>query len=367
MVLFLLENTLGAWWAGKKLAENPDLARDAAGEDELRPPEPARLRLDLSPLRSRREWALARRRRHLRLAEDGAGDHSARSLHGLGPFPCLRSRDPGSAAPRRGGARRRSSQPSWPFLPTTCTASRLPSLHSDRCIRTGACRLERIGGVRHLPPLHLACSGLAIGMGKPEFVRLAERIAETEGFAGGRADILGRERNPIEEAALARRRGGLERLYDLFAQAPVLGSLIDPRRALGDFGSLFAEGFDELSSVLSKVLAEDGDYTIREAAVTAQGLAMAAELLGRRFTLVATNVPYLGSPKQSDSLREFCQQSYPDSSIDLSRKFVERLILCIENGGAGVFVTPQSLLSLKSYSDFRKFLLKILASRVWFG
>ncbi len=36
MVLFLLENTLGAWWAGKKLAENPDLARNAIDEDALR-------------------------------------------------------------------------------------------------------------------------------------------------------------------------------------------------------------------------------------------------------------------------------------------------------------------------------------------
>ena len=36
MVRFLLHNTLGAWWAGKRLAADPALARTAANENELR-------------------------------------------------------------------------------------------------------------------------------------------------------------------------------------------------------------------------------------------------------------------------------------------------------------------------------------------
>ena len=36
MVLFLLHNTLGAWWAGKVLAESPELATTAKTEDDLR-------------------------------------------------------------------------------------------------------------------------------------------------------------------------------------------------------------------------------------------------------------------------------------------------------------------------------------------
>ena len=36
MVEFLLHNTIGAWWAGKKLLENPDWADQAQNEDELR-------------------------------------------------------------------------------------------------------------------------------------------------------------------------------------------------------------------------------------------------------------------------------------------------------------------------------------------
>src|SRR3972149_9686593 len=36
MVLFLLDNTLGAWWAGKVLAANPELAISVKTEEELR-------------------------------------------------------------------------------------------------------------------------------------------------------------------------------------------------------------------------------------------------------------------------------------------------------------------------------------------
>ena len=36
MVLFLLHNTLGAWWAGRVLATHPGVAKTAASEDELR-------------------------------------------------------------------------------------------------------------------------------------------------------------------------------------------------------------------------------------------------------------------------------------------------------------------------------------------
>ena len=36
MVLFLLHNTLGAWWAGKVLAASPELAHMATSEAELR-------------------------------------------------------------------------------------------------------------------------------------------------------------------------------------------------------------------------------------------------------------------------------------------------------------------------------------------
>ena len=94
------------------------------------------------------------------------------------------------------------------------------------------------------------------------------------------------------------RQDGLKRLYDLFAKAPWLGSLIDPRRSGGD---VFAAGFSDIEPFLAPILAANGGGDeIAEMAVAAQGMSKAAELLRRQFDLVATNVPYLGRGKQDE-------------------------------------------------------------------
>ena len=58
MVLFLLHNTIGAWRAGRILADRPDVARNAADEEELRGlvrlDDGGRLRLHPPALRARR-------------------------------------------------------------------------------------------------------------------------------------------------------------------------------------------------------------------------------------------------------------------------------------------------------------------------
>ena len=65
-----------------------------------------------------------------------------------------------------------------------------------------------------------------------------------------------------------------------------------------------AAGFAELEPLLSQALADErADKETHELAVTAQGIAKAAEILASQFTLVATNVPYLGRGKQDEVLK----------------------------------------------------------------
>ena len=75
-------------------------------------------------------------------------------------------------------------------------------------------RWPEAGGYRRLPELNLACSGLAPNATKEEWSALPEQA-------------------PADDTRLsAQLRGTMDTLYDLFRQAPILGSLIDPR-ALG--------------------------------------------------------------------------------------------------------------------------------------
>ncbi|MBN9022706.1 MAG: SAM-dependent methyltransferase, partial [Rhizobiales bacterium] len=280
MVLFLLENTLGAWWAGKVLAANSVLAENAESEDELREKTSVPgyhwtyLRFVREPKLGETQetatgsWrpAAGRFENWPKLAKDitvldpcmGSGHFLVFALPILSAF---------RRAEEEGLDERAAVK--------AVLAENLYGLEIDpRCTQIAAFSLglaawKRLGGPELLPQLNLACSGLAIGLGKAEFLKLAERIADAEGWTG-KTDLLGTDRTPLGERAAARLRGGLARLYELFEMAPHLGSLIDPRRVVvGDFGNVFEEGFDGLERVLDKVLRDPSvNYETRETAVT---------------------------------------------------------------------------------------------------
>src|SRR5262249_11574951 len=83
-------------------------------------------------------------------------------------------------------------------------------------------------GYRPLPPPNIACSGQGVTGKKNEWLTLAGDDT--------------------------RLRDGMEKLYDLFKQAPDLGSLIDPKREAGD---MFVAGFSELRVLIEKALAQE--------------------------------------------------------------------------------------------------------------
>ena len=118
----------------------------------------------------------------------------------------------------------------------------------------------------------------------------------------------------------------MERLYDLFRSAPDLGSLINPHTVTED---LFALGFDALKGTVERALKkiEARDDPDRAAlGVAAQGIALAASLMSREFTLVATNVPYLTRAKQGPELLKYVGEVHPAAKADLSTAFVERCL-----------------------------------------
>jgi hypothetical protein len=126
---------------------------------------------------------------------------------------------------------------------------------------------------------------------------------------------------------------------------------------------LLVAAFHELQPLLEKALAQETrDDTVHEMAVTARGLAKAAEILAGQFTLVATNVPYLGAKKQDDVLKDYCERTHPDSASDLATCFVERCLDFCHRGGSTGVVTPQNWLFLKKDEALRR---KLLSADTW--
>lgn len=187
--------------------------------------------------------------------------------------------------------------------------------------------------------LHLACCGLQLQGTETEWQAIAQRTARTA--------------DPKLEQQVS---FGMRVLHRQFSQAPILGSLLDPKTAEG---AGFSFEWEDLLPALQQALAGEnsGDPEAHELAVQVQGLAKAAEMLAGRYTFVVTNVPYLARGKQDEVLKEHCGSAYPDSKSDLATCFVERCLAFCRTGGSTALVTPQNWLFLSSYKHLRQRLL----------
>lgn len=359
MVLFLLHNTLGAWWAAKVLGTNPVLASSAPNEAALR----------TACKVGDTEWTYLR---FVRDKADGGAEGPWRPAAGTFEGwpkvakgitvldPCMGS---GHfvvfALPILVALRMAEDGLSQTAAVDAVLRDNLFGLEIDpRCTQIAAFNLAfaawRRVGHRPLPRLNLACSGLAIGVTKAEWLRLGEK-AVTAADPAAKRDLLGVEQNLLTAGLEERVKNGLEALYDLFAKAPWLGSLIDPRHVGAD---IFREGFDKLEPLLSSILAVADTDEAREMAAAAQGMAKAAELLARQFTLVTTNVPFLGRGRQDETLQAHLSRFFDDAKSDLACAMLRRLIAFTAEAASIALVTPQSWLFLKTYTSLRDRILR---------
>jgi len=316
MVRFLLENSLGAWWAARHPA---------------------------SPLV--KEWA------YLRFRDDGApaaGDFPGwpgRAAQITVMDPCcgsghflvaafemlrrMRMEEEGLGAAAAADAVLREN---------------LFGLELDpRCTQIAAFALAlaawKAEGYRPLPLPNVACSGLPVTGQLGDWTKLANG-----------------------DAAL---QSALERLHRLFGDAPDLGSLINPTDVpLRD--RMFTADYAQVEPLLAQALARERVRNDPVAAVfgaAAEGVLRAARLLAGKYTLVTTNVPYLMHGKQTDVLKDFCTQHHPLAKPDLATCFIERCLVSCKTGGSIALVTPQNWLFQVTYQKLREHLLKTQAWR----
>jgi hypothetical protein len=332
MVHFLLDNSLGAWWAARRLSEE-DL-KNAQSEEELR----QKASLSGMPLDYLRfvkcedgrwypaagifkDWP-----DHLR--ELKALDPCGGSGHFLVAFLLM-------FVPMRMKLEGLSARDAVDAV----LKENLHGLEIDqRCIELAAFalafaawRYPGAGGYRQLPELNLACSGLSIGAKKEEWLKLAGEDANLQ--------IV------------------LEDLFDQFEKAPVLGSLINPRTGLSG-GNLLGLKWKDIAPLLNMALSRDQDDEKKEMGVAAQGIAKAAQMMAMKYHLVLTNVPYLARGKQSDELKVFSEKQYFAAKNDLATVFLDRCLEFCTEGGTANIVIPQNWLFLTSYRKFRERLLK---------
>jgi hypothetical protein len=178
---------------------------------------------------------------------------------------------------------------------------------------------------------------------------------------------------PDDAANAAYLRQELRLLHASFAQAPLLGSLLDPARSLKN--DLATSSFDMLYDLLGQALAIERPTTLWgdaselqddswDLALNAKGLLDAARTLDSRFHFVVTNPPYLVRGKQTTALSDYVASHYPEGDADIATAFILRFDELLVDGGMHGSVTPLNWFYLKSYAGLRNGLLSSSAIRL---
>ena len=170
-----------------------------------------------------------------------------------------------------------------------------------RCVQIAAFAVAltawRIGGWQALPLPRIAWVGAPPPLPKREFVALADG-------------------DPELEYALAA-------FHDLFERAPLLGSLLEPSGSDLFEAAKMRETQRLLIDLLSKTRRAEPE--IVEGAISARGMSDAASVLYSKFTLIATNPPYLGQGEFSRDLYLYISNRFKKGKSDISTAFIERM------------------------------------------
>jgi hypothetical protein len=313
MVRFLLENSLGAWWAGRH-PESPlckeweylrfrDDATPAAGTFDGWPATAAEVTI-MDPCCGSGHFlvAAADMLRKMRMEEDGLTKADA-------SWAVLRDNLFGLE------------------LDPRCTQIAVFALAFDAWKH--GLKPSGAGGAPTLP--NVACSGLSVGGQLSDWTKLA----------GDDTNL----------------QLTLERLYELFKDAPDLGSLVNPND-LPMADRMFLRSYADVADLVAGALAKGPpDPGAAVFGLSIEGVAGAVGLLSRQYTLVATNPPYLSRSKQAERLRLFADTAHPDGKGDLATMFIERCRRFAAENGSYAMVTPQNWLFLSSSKQLRRTLL----------
>lgn len=205
----------------------------------------------------------------------------------------------------------------------------------DRCVQIAAFNValaawRLAGGPVTLPVPHIAWVGAPPPLPKSEFVALANGDAELQ--------------------------LGLAALHDLFRQAPLLGSLIEFTGADLVDPTRIAQIEQSIAALVERMRSAEPERA--EGALAARGMADAAAILAQRFTLHATNVPFLSASKMVGELRSYAARHFEFGKADLATTFLCAMLVRSSPGCTVALASPQNWYQLGSYRSLREQLLK---------
>lgn len=139
-----------------------------------------------------------------------------------------------------------------------------------------------------------------------------------------------------------------EAFWNQFRDADVLGSLIQPDNAQTEQAVAALPNLEE--GLFHGGTLERARQAVRQ-----------AEALGRKYSVVTANPPYMGSKNMNGRLAEFAKSEFKDSKSDLYAMFIQRCLALTTRRGSTAMITMQSWMFLSTFSTLRSRVLDLFS------
>ena len=147
----------------------------------------------------------------------------------------------------------------------------------------------------------------------------------------------------------------LDLIYNSFLDAREYGSLIEaPKIDYNEIKNRLSEientDFYNLFDELKKEEIKNKFYYVIKT----------SEILSKKYEVVATNPPYMGSSMMNSKLSKYTKKNYPNSKMDMFAVFIEKCNSLTDRNGFCSMITMPSWLFLSSFENLRKYIINNL-------
>lgn len=152
----------------------------------------------------------------------------------------------------------------------------------------------------------------------------------------------------LKETRFSEKSIGIARyLVSTYKNGKVIGSLLKVNRY--DYKELIDEIKEkQISFVPNLTIMDDWNICLPQL----RQLAVLAIVMSRKYDVMITNPPYLGSSSLEEACKEYVAKEYPNSKTDMFSMFMETQF--IKNGGLLAMINQHQWMFTSSYVEFRK-------------
>ena len=154
-------------------------------------------------------------------------------------------------------------------------------------------------------------------------------------------DFISNGNNKIKEE--------LDLIYNLFLDAREYGSLIEAPKI--DYDKI-KNRLSEIENTDSYNLFDEGKKD--EIKNKFYYVLKTSEILSKKYEVVATNPPYMGSSMMDSKLSKYTKTNYPDSKSDMFAVFIEKCNSLTDKNGFCSMITMHAWMFLSSYEKLRE-------------